>query len=59
MAAGIERNSNEPRTLSKSLLTGLHFPLGFMEEARQFIWKAAPNAYCIVAIDIVYFRMFN
>lgn len=44
---------------SKSLLTGLQLPLSFMEEARHFIWEAEPDAYCIVAIDIVYFRMFN
>ncbi len=46
-------------TLSRSVLTGLHFPFGFMEEARQFIWAAIPSDYCIVAVDIVYFRMFN
>ena len=30
-----------------------------MEEARTFIWQASSNAYCIVAMDIMYFRMFN
>ncbi len=46
-------------TQSKSMLTGLYFPYAFMEEARRFIWEATPSSYCIVAIDIVYFRMFN
>ncbi len=60
------KKATEPRhdgsgqeIVSKSLLTGLQLPLAFMEEARHFIWESAPNSCCIVAIDIVYFRMFN
>ena len=44
---------------ARSLLTGLHFPHAFMEEAREFIRRIQPNDYCVVAIDMVYFRMFN
>ncbi len=46
-------------TDARSLLTGLHFPHAFMEEAREFIRRIQPNDYCVVAIDMVYFRMFN
>lgn len=45
--------------LSRSLLTGLQYPHFFMEEAREFIRKTEPDAFCVVAIDMVYFRMFN
>lgn len=44
---------------SRSLLTGLQYPHAFMDEARRFIQTAEPDAYCVVAIDMVYFRMFN
>lgn len=45
--------------LSRSLLTGLQYPHFFMEEAREFILEVEPDAFCVVAIDMVYFRMFN
>ena len=45
--------------LRKSALTGLLFPQDFMEEAGRFIAQAEHNVYCIVAIDILHFRMFN
>ena len=41
------------------LLTGLFFPLGFMEEARLFLPQTVPNTYCMIATDILHFRLFN
>ena len=43
----------------RNVLTGLLFPQGFMEEARWFIQGTNPNAYCMIAIDILHFRLFN
>lgn len=40
-------------------LTGLYYPKGFMEEARRFIPGAVPGAYCMAAIDILHFRLYN
>lgn len=55
-----ESFSQQPQTVHNyNQLTGLLFPSGFMDTVRQFIPKAAPNAYCMVAIDILRFRLFN
>ncbi len=51
--------SVQQENLTKNLLTGLFSPSSFMEEARPFIAEAAPNVYCMVAIDILHFRLFN
>ena len=53
------RTGRDQESLTKNQLTGLYFPRGFMEESRLFIQQAAPNAYCMVAIDIQHFRFFN
>lgn len=44
---------------TKNLLTNLYFTRMFMEAARQFFSQAVPNAYCMVSIDIMHFRLFN
>ncbi len=43
----------------KNPLTELSYPKDFMEDTRQFITQAAPDSYCMVAIDILHFRLFN
>lgn len=54
-----ERSDQNQEILSKNLLTGLFFPRTFMEAARQFLPSTDPGAYCMVAIDIMHFRLFN
>lgn len=54
-----EHVSRYRERMGKNLLTGLYFPSGFMEAAREFIGRAAPNEYCMTAIDIQHFRLFN
>lgn len=53
------RSDRRQESLTKNLLTGLFYPKIFMEEARQFVPEAAPNSYCMAAIDILHFRLFN
>lgn len=45
--------------VAKNRLTGLYPPAGFMEEARPFIAQAVSGKYCMVAVDIRHFRLFN
>lgn len=45
--------------MTKSTHTELFFPQDFMEATRRFIAGVEPNAYCIAAIEILHFRMFN
>ena len=45
--------------LVKNQLTGLYFPASFMEQARSFIGQSPAGKYCMVAIDILHFRLFN
>ena len=59
MGAAGNRLGRSKGTLRKSPLTGLLFPQGFMEEARWFIQGIKPNAYCMIAIDVLHFRLFN
>lgn len=47
------------RKLAVNRLTGLYPPSVFMEEARSFIQQAPSREYCIVAVDILHFRLFN
>ncbi len=58
-----EKTINHPyqcqETLAKNALTGLLFPEDFMEEVRRFIAQTEPGTYCMVAIDILHFRVFN
>ena len=54
-----ENRSGRKGTQRRNLLTGLLFPQGFMEEARWFIQGTKPDAYCMIAIDILHFRLFN
>ena len=49
----------QQETLIKNPLTGLLYPQDFMEEVRRFMAQTAPGSYCIVATDILHFRMFN
>lgn len=51
--------NRDPESLTKNQLTGLYFPRGFMEEARNFLQQTTANAYCMTAIDIQHFRLFN
>ena len=55
------KNCSEPNqeALTKNLLTGLFFSRAFMEDAREFILQTTPNTYCLVAVDVLHFRMFN
>ena len=48
-----------PELMAKNSLTGLYSPRGFIEEARLFIPRMAPNEYCLIAMDIMHFRLFN
>ncbi len=59
MGAAGNRSARNKGTLRKNLLTGLSYPQGFMEDARWFIQGTKPNAYCMIAIDILHFRLFN
>lgn len=45
--------------VAKNRLTGLYPPAGFMEKARPFIAQAISGKYCMVAVDIRHFRLFN
>lgn len=49
----------DEESINKSLLTGLYYPRVFMEEARRFIPSVKPDEYCMVAMDILHFRLFN
>lgn len=40
-------------------LTGLLYNLSFIQKAGQFIQDLRPNTYCMIAIDIEHFRLFN
>ena len=55
------KNCSEPNqeALTKNLLTGLFFSRAFMEDAREFILQTTPNTYCLAAVDVLHFRMFN
>lgn len=61
MENGLTENfTQQPKSLfNRSPLTGLFFPSGFIETVRMFISKVTPNAYCMVSIDILHFRLFN
>ncbi len=59
MGAAGNRAARNKGALRKNVLTGLPYPHGFMEEARWFIQGTKPNAYCMIAIDILHFRLFN
>lgn len=59
MGAVGNRSGRSKGVLRKNLLTGLPYPQGFMEEARWFIQGTKPSAYCMIAIDILHFRLFN
>lgn len=45
--------------LAKNRLTGLYPPSSFMEKSRSFIARVSAGKYCMVAIDIRHFRLFN
>lgn len=42
-----------------STLTGLCYPDEFFQEAKEFFTQARPGAWCMVAIDILNFRLVN
>ena len=52
-------SSQNLESQTKHGLTGLFFPQGFMARARQFIPQAEPGGWCMAAIDILHFRLFN
>lgn len=43
----------------KNALTGLYYNRAFFEKADQCLEKIQPNSYCMIAIDIEHFRLFN
>nr|WP_325211198.1 EAL domain-containing protein [uncultured Oscillibacter sp.] len=55
----VNRSDQCQEGLTKNVLTGLLFPEGFMEEAGRFAAQAEPGAYCVAAMDILHFRLFN
>lgn len=59
MGAAGNRFGRHKENQRRNTLTGLLYPQGFMEESRWFIQGTKPNAYCMVAIDILHFRLFN
>ena len=59
MEPAVKFPRRDEESINKSLLTGLYFPRIFMEEARRFIPRVKPNEYCMVAIDILHFRLLN
>lgn len=40
-------------------LTGLYFDKAFFEEVEDFLKKAEKNSYCLIAIDVEHFRLYN
>lgn len=44
---------------TKHVLTGLFFPQGFLARSRQFIPQVESGGWCVIAIDILHFRLFN
>ena len=46
-------------TATTNELTGLFVPRRFMEESRAFLAQAEPGAYCMTAVDVLHFRLFN
>ena len=40
-------------------LTGLHFSHAFFRKADEFLKQVDPGAYCMVAMDVEHFRLFN
>ncbi len=40
-------------------LTGLYFDKAFFEEVEDFLKKAEKKAYCMMAIDVEHFRLYN
>ena len=59
MEPAVKFPRRDEESINKSLLTGLDFPRIFMEEATRFIPRVKPNEYCMVAIDILHFRLLN
>lgn len=61
----MEKISSSPSTvqrqksITRNLLTGAFSLHVFIEEAKQFIAQASPDVYCMAAIDILHFRLFN
>ena len=53
------RSDQRQEVLAKDALTGLLFPQGFLEETRRFLVQTEPNTYCIAALNILHFRLFN
>ncbi len=42
-----------------NLLTGLHFDKSFFEKAQEYLKRNDQNNFCMTAIDIEHFRLFN
>ena len=40
-------------------LTGLHFSHAFFKKADEFLKQVDPDSYCMVAMDLEHFRLFN
>ena len=40
-------------------LTGLYYSHNFFKKADEYLGQAKPKDYCLVAIDIEHFRLFN
>lgn len=42
-----------------NLLTGLYFSHAFFKKAEEYLEQVVPEDYCMVAIDLEHFRLFN
>lgn len=49
----------KPDQLARNRLTGLYPPSVFMEKLRPFIQRVPAGDYCMIAVDILHFRLFN
>ncbi len=55
----LERELPRKEEPDKNALTGIYSPRSFMEYSRKLIQEAQPNTYCMTAIDMLHFRVFN
>lgn len=59
MSTDVNLSQGVRENISKNALTGLLFSHGFMDASRTFLPQIQPNVYCMAAIDILNFRLFN
>lgn len=54
----VMRNINKAES-GVNVLTGLYRRTTFLKQAEEFLQDVADNAYCLMAIDIEHFKLFN